>query len=359
MKIVDIKTTLLNAPLKTPFVTALRRVESLTDLVVIIECDDGTVGFGEGAPTPVITGETIGSMIAAIEYLKPHIIGNDIEDFDTILKNIHSLILHNTTAKSALEIALFDLKAKARKEPLYKMLGGTRTAFKTDITISMNDIDTMISDALHAVSLGYESLKVKIGDDPIKDSERIIEIHRALPQNITLRLDANQGWSADEAITLLKRIEAEGIIAEFIEQPVKADDIEGLKRIKESVKTPVLADESVFSLADVKKLLELNAVDYINIKLDKCGGISKALELSELCAAHKTQCMLGCMLEGPIAIAAAIHVASAKADVITMIDLDGVALLAQNPTEGNILFDESDLVLSDDIGLGISYNQKK
>jgi L-alanine-DL-glutamate epimerase-like enolase superfamily enzyme len=157
----------------------------------------------------------------------------------------------------------------------------------------------------------------------------------------------------------LERVESQGIIAEFIEQPVKADDIEGLGRIKEAVKTPVLADESVFSLRDAKKLLEMQAVDYINIKLDKCGGISKALELAELCAAYETQCMLGCMLEGPIAIAAAMHVASAKADTITMIDLDGVALLAENPTEGNILFDESDLSLSDDIGLGISYNKRK
>jgi o-succinylbenzoate synthase len=358
MKIVDIQTTLLNAPLKTPFVTSLRRVESLTDLVVIIECDDGTVGFGEGAPTPVITGETIGSMVATIEYLKPHLIGKDIEEFDIILKNIHSLILHNTTAKSALEIALFDLKAKALKQPLYKMLGGSKIQFKTDITISMNDIDMMITDALHAVSLGYNILKIKIGDDPIKDSERILEIHRALPKEITLRLDANQGWSADEAITLLERVESQGIIAEFIEQPVKADDIEGLKRIKEAVKTPVLADESVFSLHDAKKLLEMQAVDYINIKLDKCGGISKALELADLCSEYGIKCMLGCMLEGPIAIAAAMHVASAKSDVITMIDLDGVALLAENQAEGNILFDESELCLSDEFGLGLSYPYK-
>ncbi|MDM5271564.1 dipeptide epimerase [Sulfurovum sp. zt1-1] len=353
MKIVDIKTTLLRAPLKTPFITSLRRVDALEDLVVIITCDDGTVGYGEGAPTPVITGETIDTMKAAISYLKPFIIGKEISELDIILKNIHSKLLHNTTAKSALEIALFDLKAKAENIPLYRLLGGTKTTFKTDITISMDQTEKMIADALHAVSIGYDTLKIKIGDDPIKDSERIIAIYDALPKEITLRLDANQGWEADEAITLLQKVESHGIIAEFIEQPVKADNIEGLKQIKDAVKTPVLADESVFSLNDAKRLLELDAVDYINIKLDKCGGISKALELADLCERYGVKCMLGCMLEGPIAIAGAMHVASARSETITMIDLDGVALLANNPTSGSVIFDESNLMLSLDSGLGI------
>ncbi|UFH58102.1 mandelate racemase/muconate lactonizing enzyme family protein [Sulfurovum mangrovi] len=353
MKIVDIKTTLLTAPLKTPFITSLRRVDTLEDLVVIMTCDDGTVGYGEGAPTPVITGETIDTMKAAIDYLKPFIIGKEISELDTILKNIHTKLLHNTTAKSALEIALYDLRAKAGNLPLYRLLGGSKRTFKTDITISMDETQKMISDALHAVSIGYDTLKIKIGDDPIKDSERIIAIYEALPKNIRLRLDANQGWEADEAITLLQKIESYGIIAEFIEQPLRADDIDGLKQIKDAVKTPLLADESVFSLNDAKRLLEHDAVDYINIKLDKCGGISKALELADLCKKYGVKCMLGCMLEGPIAIAGALHVASAKADTITMIDLDGAALLAHNPVSGTILFDESNLLLSDEIGLGI------
>jgi len=116
MKIINIRTQTLKAPLKNPFITSLRRVDALEDLVVIVECDDGSVGYGEGAPTPVITGETMGSMIAAIEYIKPFIIGFEIENFNLILNNIHTKILKNTTAKSALEIALYDLKAKAAKQ---------------------------------------------------------------------------------------------------------------------------------------------------------------------------------------------------------------------------------------------------
>ena len=356
MKIVNIRTTLLNAPLKTPFVTSLRRVESLEDLVVIIECDDGSVGYGEAAPTPVITGETIGSMVATIEFISPRLIGLEIADFDAVLSAVHNFIIKNSSAKSALEIALYDLKAQEEKLPLYKMLGGHKTSFKTDITISMGQIEKMISDSLHAVSLGYDTLKIKIGDDPQKDVERIIAIHEALDKNVKLRLDANQGWTAKESVTLLHALEKRDIIAEFIEQPVAADDIEGLKYIKERVQTPLLADESIFSLKDAKRLLEMQAIDYVNIKLAKTAGITEALKLADLSAEFGVKCMIGCMLEGPLSVAAGVHVASAKADIITMLDLDAVALLASHPVHTDILFNESEIILGQKIGLGCTYS---
>jgi len=355
MKITDIKTKTLKAPLKNPFITSLRRVDALEDLVVIIECNDGTVGYGEGAPTPQITGETMGSIIATIEYIKPHIIGREIEDFDAIITLVHSLIIKNTTAKAALEIALYDLKAKSQKLPLYRMLGGMQTQFSTDITISMGEIDKMIADCHAAVALGYDTLKIKIGDNPQKDVERVKAIHNTLDKSIKLRLDANQGWSAKQSVTLLHALEKEEIIAEFIEQPVAADDIEGLKYIKERVQTPLLADESIFSVKDARRLLEMQAIDYVNIKLAKTAGITKALELADLSKSFGVKCMIGCMLEGPISVAAGVHVASAKADIITMLDLDAVSLLASHPVTTSIQFDESSITLSDEIGLGVTY----
>lgn len=354
MKITNIHTHTLKAPLKNPFITSLRRVDALEDLVVLIECDDGTVGYGEGAPTPQITGETMGSMIATVEYIKPHIIGREIEDFDAILGLVHKLIVKNTTAKSALEIALYDLKAKASKLPLYRMLGGTQTKFTTDITISMGEIKKMIVDSHDAVALGYDTLKIKIGDNPRKDVERIVAIHNALNKDIKLRLDANQGWTAKQSVELLHALEKQNIIAEFIEQPVAADDIEGLKYIKERVQTPLLADESIFSLKDARRLLEMEAIDYVNIKLAKTAGVTQALELADLSASFGVKCMIGCMLEGPISVAAGVHVASAKADIITMLDLDAVSLLASHPLKTGIAFNESEITLSNDHGLGVA-----
>ena len=354
MKITNIRTQILKAPLKNPFITSLRRVDMLEDLVVIIECDDGTMGYGEGAPTPQITGETIGSMLATIDFIKPHLLGREIEDFESILQLVHTLIVKNTTAKSALEIALYDLKAKSEKLPLYRMLGGTPTKFSTDITISMGEIDKMIADSHNAVTLGYDTLKIKIGDNPQKDVERIRAIHDALDKNIKLRLDANQGWTAKESVSLLHALEKQDIIAEFIEQPVAADDIEGLKYIKQRVQTPLLADESIFSVKDARKLLELQAIDYVNIKLAKTAGITQALELADLSKSFGVKCMIGCMLEGPISVAAGVHVASAKADIITMLDLDAVSLLASHPVKTDIEFNECKIILSDALGLGVS-----
>jgi len=354
MKIINISTKILKAPLKTPFVTSLRRVDMLEDIVVAIECSDGSVGYGEGAPTPVITGETTGSIIAAVEYIKPFITGMEIDDFDMLLAQLHKLMVKNTTAKSALEIALYDLKAQSAKKPLFRMLGGTRKEFKTDITISMNETEEMVADALKAVMLGYDTLKIKIGSNPRKDIHRIKAIHSALDKDISLRLDANQGWSAKETVTLLHGLEREGIVAEFIEQPVKAADFEGLRYIRERVETPLLADESVFGVNDAKKLLEMQAVDYINIKLAKTAGISAALQLADTAKAYGVKCMMGCMLEGPISVAAGVHVASAKADTITMLDLDAVSLLASYPVKTAVQFNESRIVLSEEDGLGVS-----
>jgi L-alanine-DL-glutamate epimerase-like enolase superfamily enzyme len=185
--------------------------------------------------------------------------------------------------------------------------------------------------------------------------ERVRAIHNALPTYIKLRLDANQGWSAEQSVTLLHALEKQEIIAEFIEQPVAADDIEGLKYIKERVQTPLLADESIFSLKDARRLLEMQAIDYINIKLAKTGGISQALTLADLADEFDTKCMIGCMLEGPISVAAGVHVASAKADSIAMLDLDAVALLASHPVTTKIEFDESRITLCENIGLGVRY----
>ncbi len=355
MKIVKIETKRLRVPLKRPFQTALRRVESLEDIVVIITTQSGLQGYGEGAPTPVITGETLGTMQAVIEYLTPFLAGRDLEEFDALIEMIHTRILKNTTAKSALEIALYDLKAKTLQLPLYRMLGGSQKNFRTDITISLGETKEMVADALDAVALGYDTLKIKVGSNPLKDIERIEAICEAVGKKATLRLDANQGWTPEECIAVMQRLESKGILPELIEQPIKAEDIEGLRAIKERIQTPLLADESVFTLNDARRLLDLEAADLINIKLAKCGGISNALKLADLAGEYGVKCMIGCMLEGPISVGAAVHVASAKADIITMIDLDAVALCQSNPLKGGVRFEESNIILPGSFGLGVEF----
>ena len=352
MKIIEIKTQTIKAPLKTAFKTALRTVTHLEDLVVTIHTDNGLIGYGEGASTAVITGETLTSMRGAIEHIKPMLIDREIENFNAILHTVEHSMIHNSTIKSALEMALYDLLAQSLNLPLYRLLGGSQKKFETDITISLNDIDTMIEDCQKAIELGYNILKIKVGESIIKDYDRIKTIANTFP-NIILRIDANQAWSAKESVTLLQKLENQGIVTELIEQPVKADDFRGMRYIKERTLTPLLADESVFSAKQAIELLEMDACDLINIKLAKCGGISHALKIADIAELYSVKCMIGCMLEGPISVGTAVHVASARSNTITMLDLDGANLLAINPIEGGVIFNESEIELTDSYGLGI------
>jgi L-alanine-DL-glutamate epimerase-like enolase superfamily enzyme len=225
MKITNITTTRIQAPLKTPFVTALRRVEVLEDVVVMVETNSGAVGYGEGASTPIITGDTLGSIEGAISYLAPSLIGRDIEEFEEMLHIIATQIRHNTTAKSALEMALYDLKAKSQKLPLYQLLGGTsdsdQRVLTTDITISLGSVDQMLKESLHAISKGYKSLKIKLGTTPQEDIARIKAIAEVVDNPLLLRLDANQAWSAKQSVEILQAVEKEGIRAECIEHALK------------------------------------------------------------------------------------------------------------------------------------------
>ena len=354
MKIVNIESQILRTPLKTPFKTALRTVTHLEDLILMIHTDNGLIGYGEGASTPVITGETLISMQGAIEHIKPLIIGREIEDFNTLLTILQNSMVHNSTIKSAIEMALYDLRAQGFKTPLYKLLGGSKTTFTTDITISLNTIDVMLNDCKNAIELGYDILKIKVGQSISKDYERIRTIAQTFP-HVTLRIDANQAWSAKETVTLLNKLESQHIVTELIEQPVKAHDFRGMKYIKERTITPLLADESVFSTKQAIELLEMDACDMINIKLAKCGGISHALQIADIVELYNVKCMIGCMLEGAISVATAVHVASARENTITMLDLDGANLLTSNPVESvGISFNESSIELYENAyGLGI------
>ena len=352
MRIVDITTKIVKAPLKTPFKTSLRTVTHLEDLVVMIYSDSGLIGYGEGASTPVITGETLISMQGAVEHIKPLIINRDIEDFNTLLLTLENSMVHNSTIKSAIEIALYDLRSQSFKMPLYKLLGGYKREFKTDITISLNSIDIMLKDCQKAIDLGYDILKIKVGESILSDYERIKTIAQTFP-NITLRIDANQAWSAKESVRLLTKLEHQGVITQLIEQPIKANDFRGMRYIKERTLTPLLADESIFSTKQAIEILEMDACDLINIKLAKCGGISNALKIADIADIYGVKCMMGCMLEGAISVGASLHVASARSHTITMLDLDGANLLEYNPIKGGVIFKESNIELTKSFGLGI------
>lgn len=353
MKIVKIEVGEVKIPLVTPFKTALRTVDCVNDLIVRITADDGQVGFGEAPPTAVITGDTLGSIRCAIEqFIAPNLLGMDIFDIDGIMKKLHNCILKNTSAKAAVDMAVYDLYSKALNKPLYQVLGGHKKQIETDLTISVNATDEMVSDSLKAVEQGFRILKIKVGKEGVEDIKRIEAIHKAVGPDIALRIDANQGWTAKEAVRIIGTIEDKGITMDLVEQPVHAHDFKGMQYVTQHVYTPILADESVFSAEDAIHIMEGGAADLINIKLMKTGGIYEALKICSIAEIYHVECMIGCMLESKVSVAAAAHLAAAKG-VITRADLDGPSLCSLDPYEGGPVFKAADIFMNEAPGLGI------
>lgn len=353
MKITEVRLGMISVPLRVPFKTALRTVNSVEDVVVEIHTDTGAVGYGEAPPTGVITGDTTGAIIGAIQdHISKNIIGKDVDDFENLLMLVQSCILKNTSAKAAVDMALWDLYGQLYKIPVYKMMGGSRKSICTDITISVNDPDTMAKDAVDAINRGYDCLKVKVGKESEKDIARLSAIRQVVPRETLIRIDANQGWTPKEAVRILNGMQEKGLDIEFVEQPVKGHDFDGLKYVTERSYVPVLADESVFSPEDALKIMQMRAADMVNIKLMKCGGLYNALKIASAAEVYGVECMIGCMLEAKISVNAAVHLACAK-QIITKIDLDGPVLCSEDPILGGAVFSEKIITVSDEPGLGI------
>lgn len=352
MKIANIEVGIIEVPLRKPFKTALRTVKSVKDIVVRVTTDTGHIGYGEAAPTAVITGDTLGSIKCAIEeYIRPQLIGLEISNMEEIMNRIDSCIVKNNSAKAAVDIAIYDLFSQMNNSPLYKLLGGYKKEIITDLTISVNSPEEMAEDSLDALNRGYKTLKIKVGKDSKMDMQRIKAIRDAIGYETELRLDANQGWSPKEAVLLLREMEDKGFNIELVEQPVKAHDIEGLKFVTDNVSIPILADESVFSPMDAAKIIQNRAADLVNIKLMKTGGIHNALKICSMAEIYGVECMIGCMLESKLSVSAAVHLAAAKS-IITKVDLDGPGLCSEDPIDGGPIFNDSIIILNENPGLG-------
>ena len=167
MKITEVRLGKISVPLRVPFKTALRSVDSVEDVVVEIHTDTGHTGYGEAPPTGAITGDTTGAIIGAIQdHIAKSIIGMDVDDFEDVLQKVQKCVVKNSSAKAAVQIAQRDLYGQMYKIPVYKLMGGARKNIVTDITISVNDPETMAADAINAIQRGYDCLKVKVGVNP-------------------------------------------------------------------------------------------------------------------------------------------------------------------------------------------------
>lgn len=340
-------------PLEKSFKTALRSVTEIEVIDVMLHLENRETGLGSASSTWQITGESLASIQAAIDGpIKAAVLNRNIEELEDILTKMHGSCVANSSAKAAVDIALHDAYCKMYNIPLHQYLGGGSTFPTTDMTISIDDPEVMQKDAKSRVEQGYQVLKIKIGNNEQDDIRRILKIREAVGPNVKLRLDANQGWNAKQAVKTIRYLE-ENVGIELVEQPVPAHDFDGLKYIRERVDTPIMADESVFSPYDAFQLIRNEAVDLINIKLMKSGGIRRARQIADMAQSAGIECMIGSMMESHTSVTAAAHLAYAHSN-ITRYDLDAALWLKEQSAEEGIKWQGDTAQLSNKPGLGIS-----
>ncbi|MCX8161367.1 MAG: dipeptide epimerase, partial [Candidatus Saccharicenans sp.] len=320
MKIKKVEIYTLDVPLFAPFRISIGTMEAANDVLVKIITDSGLYGVGEACPFPPITGETQESNIAAAKAIREILLDKDPLNIEGLVDGIGNIVHANPSAVAAFDSALYDLLGKVAGLPVYKLLGGFRSSFETDMTTGLDTPEKMAASARENVEQGYRQIKIKVGENPDLDVQRVAAVRQAIGPEVKLRLDANQGWSVPGAISALRRMEAYGI--EFCEQPVKDSDLYGLKQVRSQSPVPIMADESVFGPADAIKLIKEEACDYFNIKLMKAGGILNSLKIAHVAAAANIKCMVGCMLETRLGLTAAAHLVASQKNIV-FADLDG------------------------------------
>ena len=334
-----------------PFTIATGTMHYAQNLFIRVHTDEGYYGVGECSAFPMIAGET---QATCFEMAK---------DFAAIWKNksasaigermeeLHLATAFNATAKSAFDMAIYDLASRSANKPLYEYLGGTKQKkLETDITVGIGDPLKMAEQALLFIKQGFRIIKVKLGKQPAEDIERIRSIRQHIPDEVVLRVDANQGWTFDAALQVLQAIGNSNVA--FCEQPMRTYDDHRLPELRKLSPIPIMADESVFNHYDALRLIRNGACDYVNIKFAKSGGIAEALKINTVCEDHNIPCMMGGMLESRVALTAFAHFALA-CDNVVFNDMDTCMLGHKlDPVTGGVRYNGYYVEVPESIGIG-------
>lgn len=347
----------LSIPLKEPFITSLGRDDDARNVLVKIITDQGLTGFGECSPYMAINGESQDTCSIVGSYFAKLLKGKNALAIADRVADMDRLIYGNSSIKSAFDMALYDIAAQNAGQPLYQFLGGKNDKIIfTDYTVSIGEPATMAADAVKIKEQGYPAIKVKLGRDGKKDVERMKAIRAAVGDAIPLRIDANQGWSVQEAIETLQALAPLGI--QHCEEPIPRWDFMNLPQVKQLSPIPIMADESCGDEHDAERLLNLDACDYLNIKLGKAGGIFKALKIVEQAAKKQVHLQVGAFMESRLAMSAFAHF-SLCSPLIVHFDFDTALMFSQDPVSGGIDYAPNGLItVPDTPGLGAIVEEK-
>lgn len=349
LKITSVDIYKSDIELKEPFKIAIMEIKTAQSVFIKINTDQGLYGIGEANPFWGITGETQAINIAGAVDLARLLLQRDPLNIEQRMREIDGFLVNNTTLRSAFDMALYDLLGKAADLPLYAVLGGGKRSFWTDNTIGIASPEQMAQKAVKFKNQGFQAIKVKLGTTTKMDIERVRKIRTSVGDDIPIRIDANQGWDYNTAVSTLHLLEPMGI--EYCEQPTFCWDYENMRRIRQNTSIAIMADESLFDHRDAFKLASMGCCDYFNIKLSKSGGIHTALKINAIAEGAGIPCMVGCMTETRLGLTAAAHLVSACSN-IKFADLDGHFMLKEDPITEGAVYNVGEITLPETPGHG-------
>jgi L-Ala-D/L-Glu epimerase len=334
-----------------PFTIATGTMESAQNIFIRVHTDAGFYGVGECSAFPMIVGETQSTCFEIAKDFAAIWKGKDATQVEDRMNELHAAIAFNSTIKSAFDMALYDLAAKAAGQPLYQFLGGSKNKkLETDITVGIAAPALMAEQALAFKQQGFRIIKVKLGKEPTEDVERVKEIRTAVGDDLLMRIDANQGWDYDGAFYALQNLAPYNI--QFCEQPMRHWNDHKLPELRKFSPIKIMADESVYDHHDAERLIAAGACDYVNIKFAKSSGILEAIKINAVCEEYKIPCMMGGMLESRVALSAFAHFALAHHNIIFN-DMDTCMLgHITDPVKGGVTYNGYYVEVPDAPGIG-------
>ena len=334
-----------------PFTIATGTMDAAQNIFIRVYTDAGIYGAGECSAFPMIAGETQATCFEMAKDFAAIWKGKDASQIEARMDDLHAATAFNATIKSAFDMALYDLAAKAVHLPLYQFLGGSKTKqLETDITVGIGSPALMAQQAAAFKQQGFRIIKIKLGKDPVEDVERVKQIRTAVGTELSLRIDANQGWDYEGAVYALQYLAQYDI--QFCEQPMRHWNDRLLPALRKISPIKIMADESVFDHHDAERLITADACDYVNIKFAKSGGILEAIKINAACEQNYIPCMMGGMLESRVALSAFAHFALAHKNVI-FYDMDTCMLGHKlDPVTGGVKYNGYYVEVPDTDGIG-------
>lgn len=355
MKITEIEIFAIHLPLVEPFVISYATYDYMPSIIVKMTTDSGHVGYGEAVADEHVTGESWESTFAVLKNtLAPALIGMNPVEMEKIHERMDKEIYSVPAAKAAIDIACYDVVGKALDVPVYTLLGGRyHDEFPITHVLSIASPAHMADEAEHRVAEGYRSLKMKVGTNVMEDVKRIQAVRERVGDAIAIRVDVNQGW-VNSAATLQALRKLEQCDLDWLEQPVKADDIDAMVEIKSKTSVPVMIDEGLRGVREMREIIAKRAADKVNIKLMKCGGIYPAMKLAHMAEMAGIECQVGSMVESSIGSAAGFQVAFSK-KIMTSVELTGPLKFSEDV--GNLHYNVPFIRLTEKPGLGVDVDE--